>query len=389
MNHPTLKNPRLCRILTYVIVVGAGLLPIVLVFLFPAPDVIRIIVLFASLLGLLIYLVRNFLVLMAMDMTLAMLSCYRTVRTKYILPTFRTPEMIRKSILHYGVACEPTAIKPTPSALRYRFSNPMTIYSRGIERIVAAYEIDYLDREVYRAILSSAKTNSRALSGKKKAFFLDKQQKKSPLHRVTVILILAHSVDVNLTTDLYELVCKQCGDEQEDCIVPCVINMTDNSCVFNALRVPYIGFSYAVKNRGIRIIKNKVFGGHLPLTEEYQLSPDKDLDPNTSLWEFWKDIHTQLIGAERVTKKRFESMTEREIRMFGDILYLKWDQRGVCQTIYETKGNVVRIEAIQNWAYPKSQPIGKKTILKIEDRIRNYYQKIGITVLFDNDDSQR
>ena len=52
----------------------------------------------------------------------------------------------------------------------------MTVYSSGIERIVAAYEVDYLDRENYRDIFSSAKTNSKVLIGKKKARFLDSQQ---------------------------------------------------------------------------------------------------------------------------------------------------------------------------------------------------------------------
>ena len=133
----------------------------------------------------------------------------------------------------------------------------MTVYSSGIERIVAAYEVDYLDREIYRDIFSSAKTNSKALIGKKKARFLDSQQKKQPLHRVTVILILAHKIDAGLIDELYDLVCKQCGDEQENCLVPCVVDLEHHTCVFNCLRVPFVGFGYAVKNRGIRIVKNR------------------------------------------------------------------------------------------------------------------------------------
>jgi len=146
MSHPKLKYPRLCRILTYMVVIGAGLLPIILVFQFPVPDVIKIIVLFGSLIGLLIYLVRNFLVLMAMDIALATLSCYRTARTQYLLPEHRTAEAIRNNILHYGIACEPAPLKPQPSALRYKFGFPLTVYSRGIEKVIAAYEVDTLTR---------------------------------------------------------------------------------------------------------------------------------------------------------------------------------------------------------------------------------------------------
>lgn len=191
MNQPKLKYPRLCRILTYVVVIGAGLLPIIIVFNLPVPDGVKVIVLLASLLGLLVYLFKNFLVLMGMDMVLASLSCYRTARTQYPLPKRRSADVIRHSILSYGTECEPTAIRPAPSSLRYKFSNPMTMYTRGIEKVIAAYEVDLLTRDLYRSIVSSAKTNSKALIGRKKALFLDKVQKTQPLHRVTVILILA------------------------------------------------------------------------------------------------------------------------------------------------------------------------------------------------------
>ena len=103
MNQPKLKYPRLCRILTYVVVIGAAILPIILVFQFPVPDGVKVVVLLASLCGLLVYLFRNFLVLMMLDMTLAMLSCYRTGRSKYHLPQHRSADAIRSSILRYGV----------------------------------------------------------------------------------------------------------------------------------------------------------------------------------------------------------------------------------------------------------------------------------------------
>ena len=383
MKQPKLKYPRLCRILTYVVVIGAGLLPIFLVFQFPVPDIFKIIVLFASLIGLLIYLVKNFMILMMMDMMLAMLSCYRTARKLYYLPKNRTADAIRRSILRYGTVCAPAPIKPAPSALRYKFGNPMTVYNSGIERVVAAYEVDLLDRDMYRDIFTSAKVNSKALIGRKKAKFLDSQQKKQPLHRVTVILILAHKVDPTLSTELYDLVCKQCGDENENCIVPCVVDLENHTCVFNCLRVPFVGFGYAVKNRGIRIIKNRIFGGFLPLSNEHMLPPVKDADPEMSLWDLWKELHHQFVGAERKTKRQFEAMDDREVRIVDDLLFLKWDQRGVCQEIQmDTEKKTVMVEPVTNWTYPKSQPIGKKLIQKITDHINDYFTKNGYSVVF-------
>ena len=384
MNIPKLKYPRLCRILTYVVVLGCGLLPIYIVFSLPTPNIVRVIVMLGSLIGLLFYLFRNFMVLMTMDMSLASLSCYRTARKQYMLPANRTADTIRRSILRYGTQCTPSPIQPQPAALRYKFSNPMTVYSRGIERVIAAYEVDLLDRDMYRDIFSSAKTNSKALTGRKKAIFLDKQQKKQSLHRVTVILILAHKVDPQMIPNLYELVCKQCGDEHADCIVPCVVDLAHHTCVFNCMRIPYIGYSYAVKNRGIRIIKNRVFGGNLSISgNTHFLEPIHDMNPEDSLWDFWKGLHHQFIGAKRETKRRFEAMSESEIRMVGEILYLKWDHRGICQTAeLDTENKIAKVESVVNWFYPKMQPIGKKTIPKIEEHIAAYYAKQGYAVEF-------
>jgi hypothetical protein len=383
MKYPKLKYPRLCRLLTYIVVIGVWLLPIVIVFQFPLHDLVRVVVIFASLIGLLVYLFKNIMILMMMDMMLAMLSCHRTARKLYYLPKNRTTESIRRSILRYGAECDTAPIKPSPSALRYKFSNSMTVYSSGIERIVAAYEVDYLDRENYRDIFSSAKTNSKVLIGKKKARFLDSQQKKQPLHRVTVILILAHKVDPVLTEELYELVCKQCGDELENCIVPCVVDLEHHTCTFNCLRVPYVGFGYAVKNRGIRIIKNYVFGGYLPLTKDHTLPSIKDADPEMSLWDMWKELHHQFVGTTRKMKHQFDSLEEREIKIVDDELYLKWDQRGVCQSIQlDNDKKIAQVEPVTKWSYPKSQPIGKKVIQKITEHIRAYFSKQGFTVEF-------
>lgn len=384
MRIPKLKYPRLCRILTYVVVLGCGLLPIFIVFSFTNSDIVRVIVTLVSLIGLLFYLARNFMVLMMMDMALASLSCYRTARTQYTLPANRTAASIRSSVLRYGMQCDPLPVHPQPVALRYKFSNPITVYSRGIERVIAAYEVDKLDKDMYQNIFSSAKTNSKALVGRKKALFLDKDQKKQSLHRVTVFLILARQVDPQLSPNLYQLVCKQCGDGSENCIVPCVVDLSHRTCVFNCVRVPYVGFGYAVKNRGIRIVKNKVFGGSLNLNgNTHFLEPIRDVNPEESLWDFWKELRHQFVGAERETKRRFEAMSEREIFIVGDVLYLKWDQRGICQTIeLDTENKIARIESVANWFYPKTQPIGKKTIAKLEEHITSYYAQQGYTVEF-------
>ncbi len=390
MRYPKLKNPILCRILSYVVVIGSALIPIIIVFNLPIPDPIKVLFIVGALIGLLFYLIKNFMVLMSMDVTLALLSCNKTARTQYTLPPHRSPEAIRRSIMRYGTNCEPTPIKPQPSALRYRFSSPITVYSRGIERVVAAYEVDQLDNELYREIFRSAQANSNALKGRRKALFLEPAQKKQPLHRVTVILILAHKVDPRMTAELYKLVCRQCGDEEENCFLPCVVDLEHRTCVFNCVRVPYIGFSYAVKNRGIRIIKHQVFCGNLNLAgnnhkilDEHKVLYDHDLDTEYTLWDLWRSLRHEFIDAEKETKRRFESMDEKQLRIFDEILYLKWDHRGICQIVQtDEDNNLVKVQTVTDWAYPKSQPVGKKTIQALQQHITAYYAGLGYTVEF-------
>lgn len=384
MKFPKLKYPRLCRMLTYVVVIGGWLLPMFIVFSLPAPDIIKILVTFGALGGLLYYILKNFLVLMAMDMALAQLSCLRTARTQYTLPQTRSLDHIRSSILRYGTACDFAPIQPQPSALRYRFSNPWTIYSKGIERVVAAYEIDLLDKETYRRIFSSAKTNSNALTGKRKPLFLDKTQKKAPLHRVTVVLILAHRIDTKMTDGLFPLMHAQQGDEYENCTVPCVVDLEHGTCVFNCERIPYIGYEYAVKNRGIRIVKNLVFGGNLNLAGNTHFLPAiRDINPEDTLWDFWRIMHIELIGATKETERRFRAMAEKEIQLEDDTLYLRWDERGICQSVkLDTDAKIAKMEPVTDWYYPKIRPIGKKTIGKITEHIRLYFADMGYTLEF-------
>lgn len=383
MKWPKLKNPGFCRLLTYVVVLGSGALPALLVSFLPVSEAVVVIAVFVGLIGILIYMIRNFMVLMAMDVLLALLCCHRTAREQYVLPPGRTAAAIRRSVLRYGAACTPKPIQPQPSALRYRFSSPMTVYSRGIERVIAAYEVERLDRDTYYGIFHSAKTNSAALAGRRRALFLDKTQKKQKLHRVTVVLILAHQVDPTLADGLYELVCKQCGDENEDCVVPCVVDLEKRTCVFNCVRVPYVGFGYAVKNRGIRVIKYRVFGGNLNLGKSSHFVKIKDYHPEDSLWKLWGECHREIIGADRKIKKRFGVMADRDIRVADGILYLKWDQCGICQEVeWNEAEKRITVEALTKWAYPKVQLIGKKTVQKMEAHILSYCAQLGYAVEF-------
>ena len=384
MDYPKLKNPVLCRLTPYAVVLGVAAIPIVAVFLFPVHDVIRIIVLFCALGGLLVYIIRNFLVLMSMDMMLAQLCLERTARTQYSLPNGRTPKAILKRLSRVGTKCDPISMEPRPLSLRYRFTAPLTIYNQGVERVITVFETDLLTQDTYRRFLRVAKANSNSLIGRKKALFLDHQQKKSPLYRVTVVVILAKSIDPGLCGTLYKLVSQTTDDEETNSIVPCIIDLGQNICCFDCLGVPYIGFSYAAKNHGIRLVKKCVFGGRLPLqNNRYYIRQDNDYSPDDTVWKLWKELRHQLVGEDKQTQRQFEAMGEGEILVRDMMLYLKWDSRGISQVIKMDKENLtVTVESVTDWAYPKANPISKKLRSQLQDRITTYYKNQGYTVQF-------
>ena len=389
MKFPKLKNARLCRFIPYILVIGAFLLPIPIVLnLAFVPESIQVIVVLGSLISLLVYIFKNFSVLMAIDLGLAMLSCYNTARKRYELPKSRSIKKIEKRVSAFGKDYAPVAVQPKPSVLRYKFNSSLTVYSKGTEKVVITYNTGFLDKETYISIYNSANANSRSLIGKKKPRLLDKNQKSAPLNRVTVVIIFASRVDPRLSEDLFETVCKNDGNEIDTAFLPCVIDVEKHICVFNSMRFPYTGFAYPVKNRGIRFIKNRVFGGKLPLANnQHMLEPLKDLDPNQSLWNFWRNIKKELILNDKNNKKRFESMSHGQIVFDDDFLYIKWENMGVWLSVeLDEEAKKAEIDAIYSWDYPKSNKIPKKAIKEMEKLAIDYFSELGYSAEFVNFD---
>jgi len=147
LKSPKLKNALLCRILVYVVVLGGFIAPIIIVAnLKFVPEAIKVIVGIGLVVGLLVYLIKNFVLLMAMDVGLAMLHCHNTARKHFVLPKSFSEQKVEREFTRFGKEYEPSAISHRPETLRYKSNAPMTIYSSGIEKIIATYHIDFLDK---------------------------------------------------------------------------------------------------------------------------------------------------------------------------------------------------------------------------------------------------
>lgn len=388
MKYPKIKNALLCRILTYLVPLSVMVLPAIVLPLF-LPEIAVFFIWMAIMVCVLIWIIKNFMLLMTLDALLAVLHCYNTAGKRFIIQRNNTKDKILKRISLMGRKYDPAPNRPCPASVRYKLSHPMTIYSSGIEKIILTYHTDNLDKACYNDIVKSAEGNVRALSGTKKARFLDKAQKNSPLNRVTVVFIFAKSVDEALRTDLYDTVCKRAGDDWEISFLPCVIDEETGYCVFNSVRMPYVGYAYPVKNRGVRIIRNCVFGGMLPKAEcddSLMLSdwPEGVTYKDASLWDLIKYFHYEFVGKEKENKKRFSAMQNGEVILDGEYVFAMWEDRGVCllaQTDEEKKH--ITVERIHKWSYPKEHIISKAARIELKVLIEDYFEGIGYSSEFE------
>lgn len=386
MKGPKLKHPGLCRAIPYFLLLSVPVIAVTLIALSDfLPSALQGLMAIAVVILFLFFLFRELPSLFALDLTLASLSCMNRARTQYTLPDSRSIADIEGAIARFGIECSPTALEPKPFALRYSFKHSWTVYAKGIELVLAAYRADALSTELYWKIFSSGKTNSKALIGRKKPRFLDKQQKKANLHRVTMIVILAGSVEPRLSANLYKRLCEQSGDEFEDTVIPCVVDLERRLVAYPSERIPYFGFSYAVKNRGCTLLKKILFGGRLPLRgNPHRIEPPKDISPDHSLWQLWAELRHMMITEDRKIKKRFSSMEDRELRLEEDSLYIKWGNRGlILAAEYSEANGSYTVEKPEHWDYPKVNTMAKKTQAEIRTAITAYFSNRNSRVEFD------
>jgi len=386
MNFPKLKHALLCRILVYVVVVGGFTAPVVALACIKAvPTGIKGIFGFLMAIGLIVYIFKNFVLLMGMDIELAMLHCNNTARTQFKLPKHRRIKRIERRLSSFGRGYEPVVMTPVPSAVRYNCKSSMTVYSKGTERVVLTYHTDFLDGDGFIAIFRSAIGNSKALTGKKKPLVLDKSQRKAPLNRVTVAVIFTSRVDSEFRSRMYEAVCRHSGDGEESSLLLCVIDMENRICVFDSQRLPYVGFGYPSKNRGIKLIRKRIFGGKLTLSNNpHRLKPVKGMENlNQSLWQYWRECRRKLVTEDKRIKKRFESMSHKELIYEDDYIYLKLGNRSAW--IYTERDEItktVKIDPIETWTYPKVNQISKDMKKEIKKLIQAYFCDNGYICRF-------
>ena len=91
-----------------------------------------------------------------------------------------------------------------------------------------------------------------------------------------------------------------------------------------------MGFGYPVKNRGIRLIRRYLFSGRFPYAASRERClPIVGLEPEQTLWRFWRELRDEPDSNNRKTIKRFKKMQHGDMTVEDGYLYLKWQDHGI------------------------------------------------------------
>ena len=319
------------------------------------------------------------------ELVLKIIEANNKKRTKFDFPKNLSKYKIEKTIRRIGIKCEPTSVFPQPEILQYQFKMPIKARAKGLETIVATYSIRNLTNEELKNIIKSAKSNSKNLIGKKSAFFLDKEQKKLPLKRTDIVIIFADSVDATLERNLFNIIIKEDKDGFNESIIPCVFNFENKNIVFNCDWLPDAFSQNYARNRGIKIIKNKILKRKLDFKHNQNFVEFKfeGIDTEQTLFQLLKNENNHFVNFKKKTNNKFKNMKDGEIIFEDDFLYIKIDGKGVAiyiEIIEETK--TVNIDTFDLWDYPKTSQIAKKKVSQIQNLATDYFFNKGYTVEF-------
>lgn len=390
---PQLKQTLLCKIFLCLMMLKYAIFGILVGTLSVIPDNVKVFLIVGACILTLADMFRNFAFYLTTEMTLEVLHCLLTGGWEFSLPqAFSAQELVQRCG-SFGRAYEPAVLAPRPAILRYRSGRPAQMFASGIEKIIAVYPVAMLDEDTYRRIHASAAQNAKALKGKKKHILLEKPQRKAPIDQVTVGLIVADQVEEAFRSKLKNVASKQVGDGETVSMIPCVVDLEKQRCIFDSTREVFLDGHYPVKNRGIRLIKRYLFRGGLQrigdsndfLKNEAAAAENGEEKEvlEMSFREFTRMTKKEMAGCDEEDAKRFKQMKHREIVVEGEYLYLKWEQSGIWTALeIDEKARTVKIDPIESWYYPRARKIDKETMKKLKKEIGAYFAGEGCTVKY-------
>ena len=217
MKFPTLKNTLLCKLIIYSVIILPFIATIIIVpTLLFIPEAIRLLFLLVFCIAVIIYVTKSYVLLMMMVATLDVINCRNTARKQFVLPNSFSMKSVEDKISGFGKEVQAVSVNPTPQTLRYKSCYSLSAYSKGVEKVIATYYSELLNKEEYVKIVNSAKANAKAIMKKS-------PRNKAPYSRVTVVVIFAKHLSEEFKEDLFTTVCKTGTIGVEVSVLPCVV----------------------------------------------------------------------------------------------------------------------------------------------------------------------
>lgn len=211
----------------------------------------------------------------------------------------------------------------------FRHAYSWTVWHSMIEKRCVFCRADDLTPEQYHVLLGQARNRVAKLPDGALRF-RTKQEKKAPRAYVSLVVILADSVDEEVKAKARELPL----NTEDACVLPCVVECPTGHYYMNGGKDFYMAgmMGRPPRNYARGLARRLVFALGLPKKDPDKRPPcalKRDLD--LSLWEFLreyrKDIKETKSGEEKERVKMLHRLRDGEVRMGEYAVYCKHQGR--------------------------------------------------------------
>ena len=394
MKFPKLKNPILCMILSYVVIIVCFYIPAILISILIKHPLAIVISIIACTLGLAIFIFKNLENLTCMDIILSQLHNYYSARKSFECKKNGTnPEKIKSKILKrvrfFGLPVEPSTVSPTPEIIKYSIKSSWTVHYKGIDKLFLSYDSNFLDNASLESIMRSSKINVKQYAGKGKRILTDPCQKTLKVSVASVVVIFADKIDEKIRENLHKILSVKNGDGNLEATVFLVVDLENAIYYFDSVRESFIGYSgYPAKNRAYHMVRKLVFGGKINTYGNYDyVDLPKGLKrydrENDTLWTLWRELKSEIFH-NKSQKRTFEKIPNENIVFEDNIIQYKLNNRAVeWAAELDDKSKKVTVKIQKIWSYPNAFVISKKDMQTIKNEVEEYFGTKNITVIFE------
>ena len=393
MKFPKLTTPLLTMVISYLPVIIPFLFLLSCVFIFPDGEMnlSRALAIFGPLVFALVFMLKNFGFYLFSEVILLEIRAWQRAREYFESDingrNLKTAEKIISDRCRFlGKKINPANKNENLILFRLSRRNSSTINWSRFDKSFLIYSVPYLDEKSYAEIINSARANIKAEHKPfKPTIFTDRHQRKAPICKYSVVLILAE----NISSYIPEKALKSSQNKFDGCLMPCVADMSTGRYYFDSLAETCFAQATPEKNRAISLIKKYVFGGKLPLKNNHRMLPceiDSEFFEMT-LWDLIRFYKKVMKDGKDETSEFINKMKINEVKFDENLVFFKMNKKTAVFMALEDEENKNKVEVslTVDYDYPSKGRFTISEMNTIRKRISEELNKIGYKVTFDEE----